>query len=186
MRLWEIFLLALALSADAFSVGAAVGLRHNRFRQIFRLSFHFGLFQALMPLVGVLLGTLLLELVKTWDHWIASLILVALGVKMAVTALRGGEERAKDFDLTRGKSLIALSLAVSIDALAAGIGLPAANAPIATSIAIIGAVAMLATAAAMMMAEFIGRRFGKWSEVIAGVVLVLLGVKILWEHIAGL
>jgi len=82
VTLFEIFLLAVALAVDAFSVGVAVGLKHKRPRQIFRLSFHFGLFQALMPLLGALAGTLLLRWVRQWDHWVVFGVLAALGGRM--------------------------------------------------------------------------------------------------------
>jgi putative Mn2+ efflux pump MntP len=182
---YQIVLLALALAADAFTVGGSVGLRNRSPRQIFRLSFHFGLFQALMPLIGVLAGTLLLSLVERWDHWIAAAILGALGIRMMFNASQPEDPARSNLDLTRGKNLVGLSLAVSIDALAAGIGLPAARAPILPAVAIIGLTSALATAVAMLLAHLVAKRIGKWSEVIAGLVLIGLGVKLVIEHLGG-
>jgi len=177
----EIVLLALALSADAFSVGAALGLRYHSARQIFRVAFHFGLFQALLPLVGALLGNVLLVWVEEADHWVAFALLVFLGLRMIRAGLKQ-EPTAPAVDLTRGWHLVGFSLAVSIDALAAGITLPAARAPIALSVTTIGVVTCCATAVAMRFAALISARVGGRVEVVAGLVLIGLGVKILNDH----
>jgi manganese efflux pump family protein len=183
MTLVEILLLALALSADAFSVGAALGLRYRAPRQVFRLAFHFGLFQALLPLVGALLGTVLVRWVEAADHWIACGLLTFLGLRMIHSALRTEDEAQSAVDLTRGWSLVGFSLAVSIDALAAGISLPAARAPIVLAVTIIGVVTGLATFLAIRLAASIARRLGSRIEIGAGLVLIALGLKILNDHI---
>ena len=168
MTLAEILLLALALSADAFSVGAALGLRYRAPRQVFRLAFHFGLFQALLPLVGALLGTALVHWVGGADHWIAFGLLAFLGLRMIRSAQRTEADSQADVDLTRGWNLVGFSLAVSIDALAAGITLPAAGAPIALAVTIIGVVSGLATFLAIRLAASIARRVGSRIEVSRG------------------
>ena len=180
----EIVLLALALSADAFSVGAALGLRYRSARQIFRVAFHFGLFQALLPLVGALLGSVLLVWVEAVDHWVAFALLVFLGLRTIRGGLQQGQGQVSErvVDLTRGWHLVGFSLAVSIDALAAGITLPAARAPIALSVTTIGVVTSCATAIAMRFAALIGARVGGRVEVVAGLVLISLGLKILNDH----
>lgn len=183
MSLYEIFLLAVALAMDAFSVGAAVGIDHRHPRQVFRLSFHFGLFQALMPLAGALVGTLLLHWVGQWDHWVVFGVLGFLGVRMIWGAFCKEDEARAKVDLTRGWSLVGLSVATSIDALAAGIGLGVSGAPIVLSVAIIGIVATIATAFAMLASGTLLRGLGKKAEVAAGAVLVLLGTKTLLEHL---
>jgi putative Mn2+ efflux pump MntP len=179
----EIVLLALALSADAFSVGAALGLRYRSARQTFRLAFHFGLFQALLPLVGALAGTTLLAHIERWDHWIVFGLLSYLGFRMIRHAGRDTGERIGDRDLTRGWSLIGFSLAVSIDALAAGVALPAAGAPILASVATIGLVTGLSTLVAIRLAGAIAGRLGSRIEVVAGLVLFGLGTKVLLDHL---
>ena len=184
MTLLETFALAIALSMDAVSVGAAVGLDHRKPRQVFRLAFHFGLFQALMPLLGALFGTVLLRWVRNWDHWVVFAALGGLGARMIWLALRGGEEeKRKAVDLTRGWSLIGLSVATSIDALAAGIGIAAAGASIGRTVAIVGLVTATATAAAMLGANRFANGKAKVTEVVAGVVLIALGAKTLYEHL---
>jgi|WetSurMetagenome_2_1015567.scaffolds.fasta_scaffold227312_2 manganese efflux pump family protein len=179
----EILLLALALSADAFSVGAALGVRYGTRRQIFRLAFHFGLFQALLPLVGALLGTVLLRWVEPADHWVAFGLLWLLGARMIYAASKEQESTARDQDLTRGLSLVGFSLAVSIDALAAGITLPATGAPIALAVVTFGIVTGLATFAAMRLAASLAARVGRGIEMMAGFVLLALGAKILNDHL---
>ena len=179
----EILLLALALSADAFSVGAALGLKHRSPRQTFRLAFHFGLFQALLPLLGALLGTTLLAQVERWDHWIAFGLLVFLGVRMIRHAHEDGRKRVADRDPTRGWSLVGFSVAVSIDALAAGVTLPAVGAPILPAVITIGMVAGLSTLVAIRLAATIAERLGARIEVAAGFVLIGLGVKVLLDHL---
>ena len=178
-----ILLLALALSADAFSVGAALGVRHRSARQTFRLAFHFGLFQALLPLVGALAGTVVLRWTAGADHWIAFGLLVFLGLRMIRAARREESSLERAADLTRGWHLIGFSLAVSIDALAAGITLPATGAPIPLSVATFGVVTGLATFVAIRLAATIAQRAGRRIEVVAGLVLIALGIKILSEHV---
>ncbi|MFH0766410.1 MAG: manganese efflux pump MntP family protein [Calditrichota bacterium] len=179
----EIIILALALAADAFSVGASVGLSHRRPRQIFRLSFHFGLFQALMPLIGAMAGTLLVTLIQNWDHWIVFIILTFLGGRMIWCSFNDKGHPIKAGDLTRKGSLIGLSTAVSIDALGAGVGLPAAGAPIIKSTIIIGIVAALATCIAMLIASWVERWIGTRAEVIAGLTLIGLGIAAPLDHL---
>ncbi|MFZ5433588.1 MAG: manganese efflux pump MntP family protein [Calditrichota bacterium] len=186
MTYLEIFLLALALSADAFTVGAGLGLRYGKARQVFRLSFHFGLFQALMTWVGALAGALFLTYVERIDHWIAFGLLVLVGGRMIYLARGDHAHRLAETDLTRGFSLVGLSVAVSIDALAAGVSLPAVEAPIFASGLIIGTVAATATLLAMRLSERISELFGKRCEIAAGLVLIGLGFYILYEHMGKL
>jgi putative Mn2+ efflux pump MntP len=181
----EVILLALALAVDAFSVGAAVGLEHRSPRQVFRLSWHFGLFQALMPLAGILLGLGLERWIRAFDHWVAFCLLVLVGGRMVRGALRPGEEETETRDPTRGLTLITLSLAVSIDALAVGFTLGITGASFVVPVCVIGVVAAFATLASMLLAGRIGRILGKRAEVLAGLVLIGIGVKILVEHLAG-
>jgi manganese efflux pump family protein len=179
----EILILSLALSADAFTVGTSIGLRHNNARQIFRLSFHFGLFQSLLALIGALAGSLIIVYLQDYDHWIVFALLAFIGVRMIYGALTNAPDRLAEVDLTRGLSLIGLSLAVSMDALAAGIGLSAFGGSLTLAIAMIGLVAALATLLAMLLAGHIGRKVGKLCEVAAGLVLIGLGI---WAPISHL
>ena len=181
MSVWEITVIALALAIDAFTVGIAVGLSCGKPRQIFRLSLHFGVFQALLPLIGALFGLILEQYISVFDDILVFTILSLLGVKMIYSSFTTRQdEKTKNIDLTKGFSLISLSTAVSIDAFAVGITLPAANAPIAYSVAIIGIVAALLTLTGMLLAAKLQRFIGKHAEAAAGLVLIALGVKALF------
>ncbi len=182
MSLLEILLLALALAADAFSIGAAVGLNHRAPRQYFRLSFHFGLFQSIFSFSGIMAGNVILIHIKAWDHWIAFSILTAIGLKMMYESFQE-ESRDQDTDLTRGFIMIGLSTAVSIDALAAGVGLSAAEAPVTISVTLIGVVAAAATFLAMIAANRIKCILGRRCEFIGGLVLITIGTRMLLSHL---
>lgn len=174
----ELLILAVALALDAFSVGAVVGLKHHSRRQLFRLSYHFGLFQALMPLLGAFLGEIVLSFCNGWDKIIACAILVVLGAKMIISGWRTSSEKPEQAaDPTRGWPLIGLSLAVSIDAFASGVSLVGAAAPLALSVTLIGVVTSAATLIAMRGARRLSRFAGGRLEIPGGVALIGIGIK---------
>lgn len=180
MSFFTIFLLALALSADAASVALAVGLQHRAARQRFRLSFHFGLFQALMPLLGASGGLLLQRFVGDVDHFLAFGILELIGLRMVWDAWRGDPESPRRQDPTRGLSLLVLSLATSIDAFGAGIGLGLAQANVLLSCLVIGCTTGLLTWGGMHLGARAQRLIGNRATLLGGVILMALGVKMLW------
>ncbi|MBN1355785.1 manganese efflux pump [bacterium] len=174
----EILLLSIALAADAFSVGSAVGFQSHAPRQIFRLSWHFGLFQALMIWLGLSLGDALLSEIALWDHWVAWLCLCLIGIKMITEAFRrvpGIRVR----DSTRGLSLLGLSLSVSIDALAAGMGIAALPPPVLLTVILVGFTSLAATWISMLIARKLKQWVGRSCEVGAGIILILIGFQIL-------
>ncbi|HOX45828.1 MAG TPA: manganese efflux pump MntP family protein [Myxococcota bacterium] len=184
MGVVEVLLLALALALDALTVGAAVGLRACNPRQVFRLSFHFGVFQALMPVLGALLGRAVVGWIAGFTHWVAFGLLLAVGGKMIWGALRKRDECAEvcaPGDPTRGWSLVMLSLATSIDALGAGVGMGVLMGwlELAWAVAVIGVVAGLATWLGMRAGGALVCRLGRKAEALAGLVLVGLGVRML-------
>ena len=119
--------LGLAMDAFAVSIGVSIGLGGTSPRQTFRLAWHFGLFQALMPVIGWLAGSTIRPLIESWDHWLAFALLAAVGGRMIVDALRGEKATASPADPTRGLSLVVLSVATSIDALGVGFSLGVLN-----------------------------------------------------------
>ncbi|MBN2135315.1 MAG: manganese efflux pump [Acidobacteria bacterium] len=187
MSLIEIIALAGALAVDAFSVGAAVGIIHNTRREILRLSFHFGLFQSLMTVIGYLAGSLLIVYISDYDHWIIFSILAFLGFRFIATGLKHKDDVKPEnsVNLTKGITMIALSLSVSIDALGAGIGLRVIDVNVRLAVALIGIVSLIATAIAMNLARKISPRSRSMAIIIAGIVLSILGLKILIEHLCG-
>ncbi|WP_438017342.1 manganese efflux pump MntP family protein [Sorangium sp. So ce315] len=188
MSFGAILLLALGLAMDATAVSAARGLAVPviRARHVALVAGFFGGFQALMPLIGWLLGARIGPLVQAWDHWIAFGLLGAIGGKMLWEARASADDDDDDAatkDLFALKVMFVLAIATSIDALAIGFTLPMLNAPLALSLVTIG----ITTAVLSAIGLFAGRRFGamlgKRLDAAGGVVLIGLGVKILIEHL---
>lgn len=181
----ELFLVAVALAMDAFAVSIATGvcLQTVTMRQTMRLSWHFGLFQALMPVVGWLLGIKVRPYIEAYDHWIAFALLGYLGVKMIHEAFQEKDDECRT-DPTRGWSLIVLSVATSIDALAVGLSLSILGVSVWTPALVIGVVAFAFTAAGIHIGRIAacGECVGRYAEVIGGLVLLGIGVKILFDH----
>ena len=174
---------------DAFAVAIATGIALGTVsgRQTFRLSFHFGLFQFLMPVIGYLAGMTMERHIEGYDHWLAFVLLGYIGGKMVYEGmLRDEEEGSGGKDPTRGMSLVVLSLATSIDALAVGISLGVLhNGGIVYPGIVIGIVACTFTAAGLHLGRRLGAVFGKRMEVVGGLVLVAIGAKILFDHYRG-
>ena len=179
MKPVEILLLALALSADAFSVALAVGLRCAAPRQRFRLSWHFGLFQALMPFVGAAGGAAIRDVAPGIDRYAAFVVLAGLGAKMVYEGARRGDALAVAGDPTRGLALMGLSIATSLDALGVGIGLALLRAQLVASCLVIGITAGLATLAGMLLGARLGALTGRFAGIAGGILLIGLGVKML-------
>lgn len=178
-----LLLLALGLAMDAFAVAAAAGaaLQRPSPRQYFRLAWHFGLFQALMPAAGWLGGSLAQRFVAAHAPLVALLVLAGIGGHMIWESFHHDED-AVCADPTAGTRLIALSLATSIDALAAGVTLAVLDAAILVPCLVIGATAAALTAAGLFLGAQAGCRLplGRLAERLGGVVLVLLGLKMWW------
>ena len=178
--------LALALAMDAFAVALGTGAVLSRLtgRHLFRLGFHFVLFQALMPVIGWLAGLTIIQWVEAWDHWIAFSLLAIIGGRMIYEAL-SDEEKTDDRDPTKGLSLVLLSIATSIDALAVGFSLSVIGVSIWMPALVIGLVAGVLTIAGMLLGGRIGDRWGSRVEIFGGLVLIAIGIKILIEHLSG-
>ena len=193
MTLTNTIAIAIALAMDAFAVSIAAGvtLKQLDFRQRFRLSWHFGFFQAAMPVLGWSFGLTIHQLIEKYDHWVAFLLLSFVGINMLRESFNGEADNDKDKkDPTKGLSLVMLSVATSIDALAVGLSLAVLKVAIWTPALIIGVVAGAFTLVGMVLGEKLGsaRRLSKYAEGIGGIVLLLIGFKILHEHgvLAGL
>ncbi len=180
----EIFAIAVALAMDAFAVaiGSGIILPHITARHYFRLSFHFGLFQGLMPVVGWFTGRTLAGYLEQWNHWIAFLLLLYVGGKMIYESLRNGDG-AVATDPTRGLRLVILSLATSIDALIIGFSLALIGVEIVLPALIIGITTLVLTFVGMKLGEKLGRLFGRRIEILGGVILLAIGIKILLKNL---
>ena len=175
---------AVALAMDAFAVamGISATLTPLRPRQVFRLSWHFGLFQALMPVIGWAGGAAAARYIASVDHWIAFGLLGFIGVRMIWPGSDDGA-RSEPRDPTRGLSLIVLSVATSIDALAVGLSLGLMGVRIWLPAAVIGIVALALTLVGMLIGHRVGPRLGRWASVFGGSVLVIIGTRILIQHL---
>jgi putative Mn2+ efflux pump MntP len=181
----EILLISLALAVDAFAVAAASGahLKKIHFAQPMRMALCFGLFQSGMTLIGIFLGEGLSRLIGSIDHWVAFGLLLLAGLHMIYEAISQKGDVIKS-DPTRGWRLIMLGVATSIDALAVGVSFVVLQLPVILSVICIGVVAFFLTVIGM----FVGHKavsvlkIGKYAEVIGGVVLMGIGVKILLAH----
>ena len=183
MSLPTILIIAIGLGMDAFSVAIGVGavLRTVSFGPAFRLSFHFGMFQTLMPLAGWFAGMTVADMIAGYDHWIAFCLLTYVGGKMIMESLRQ-EKKTHETDPTKGWTLVMLSVATSIDALAVGLSFAFLKLPILYPSIIIGIVAFGMTMAGMLFGNKLSKMIGKKVEIIGGIILIGIGVKILIDH----
>ena len=186
MSLFEVIAVAIALAMDAFAVAVAAGviLRQVSTRQTFRLAWHFGLFQAIMPIIGWGIGLTVQDLISSFDHWVVFALLFLIGGRMILGAIRGEEEEVESSDPTKSWSLVMLSVATSVDALAVGLSLAILRISVWFPAFVIGIIALVITAVGIHIGGFVGRRLGvaRYATLIGGVVLLSIGGKILYEH----
>jgi len=182
----EITLIAIGLAMDCFAVSLGIGtngLKKTR-RMVLRLAFHFGLFQGGMALLGWLAGRQIAHLIASFDHWVAFVLLLWVGGRMIIGSFKDIDECSPS-DQTRGGSLVMLSIATSIDAMAVGLSLAMIDGSILTSSLVIGATSFILSVAGFWLGDRLGCRFGKRMELAGGVILVAIGVKVLLSHLMG-
>ena len=189
MGFGELFFLAVGLSMDAFAVSVCKGLSVKKagLRESVSCGVWFGGFQALMPLIGFFLGKLFAQAIEAFDHWVAFGLLAIIGINMLKEAFEKDCEccdKNADFSV---KTMFVMAVATSIDALAVGISLAmAGNVNIAVAVALIGVITFALSALGVKIGNIFGSRFEKKAQVAGGVILILLGVKILLEHLGVL
>lgn len=178
--------ISLGLAMDAFAVSVAVGLTLAKVtpRHAFRMAFHFGLFQFLMPILGWLVGRDAAAVVSGLDHWVVFGLLGFVGGKMLREASEG-REFDPDTDPTRGLSLVTLSIATSLDALAVGLSMALMGTSVWLPSVVIGVVACALSGVGIVFGGRIGPRWGLWAERIGGCILIAIGLKILVVHVAA-
>ncbi len=187
MSIIELLILAVGLSMDAFAVSVCKGLSVEKVKakHYFIVGAWFGGFQALMPAIGYIIGSAFERYITAVDHWIAFGLLVFLGVKMIIEAFKKGDEEVNaSFGF---KAMLVLALATSIDALAVGVTfalLPDVN--IVFAVLFIGVITFALSAAGLKIGNVFGARFKNKAEIVGGVILVLMGVKILLSHLGVL
>jgi putative Mn2+ efflux pump MntP len=186
MNFFLVIPVAFALAMDAFAVSVGLSVRPGGLKksQSLRLAFFFGFFQFLMPLIGWLAGQGFLEYVRDVDHWVAFGLLLLIGGKMVAESFLKKEAKEKmPGDATKGVTLILLSVATSIDAFAVGLSFAAIQQTILYPSMIIGAVAFVMTLFGTRIGPALGRIAGKRAELLGGLILILIGMKMLTEHI---
>ena len=185
MGLVQTLLIAVGLAMDAFAVSVSAGLRvaGDSRRHMARIALHFGAFQAVMPVIGWLAGRSLRAAIAAYDHWVAFGLLALIGAKMVVEGIRpGAPDEAPCGPLQHGELLV-LSVATSIDALAVGVSLAMLEVRVWRPALVIGVVTGLLSAAGIETGDRVGSRVGHRAELLGGLVLCGLGVKILVEHL---
>ena len=189
MGFFELILLAIGLSMDAFAVSVCKGLSMKKasFKAGMICGAWFGGFQALMPLIGFFLGTLFADAIVAFDHWVAFGLLAIIGINMLKEAFGKDECEECGCDDLSVKKMFVMAVATSIDALAVGISLAmAGHVNIYAAVVLIGVVTFLLSAVGVKIGSVFGNRFEKKAEIAGGVILILLGVKILLEHLGVL
>lgn len=183
MSVIDIFLIAVALSMDAFAVSICKGLSVQKVkpRHVLTAGIYFGGFQALMPLVGFLLGFKFEHFIVSIDHWIAFVLLGIIGGNMIKEALSGEEDEVNDSFSFR--TMLPLAVATSIDALAVGISFAFLGVDIVTAALLIGVTTFVLSGIGVFVGNIFGSKYKSKAELVGGVVLILIGLKILLEHL---
>ncbi|MDR2866611.1 MAG: manganese efflux pump MntP family protein [Methanomassiliicoccaceae archaeon] len=184
MNFIELLLIAVALSMDAFAVAVCLGsnIRNKTLKGPLIIGLWFGVFQAVMPMIGFLVASLFAERIVSFDHWIAFGLLVFLGVKMIVESLREDDDDENETSLSPSK-MLPYAVATSIDALAIGVSFAFLSIDILPAVAVIGLVTFLVVVIGARLGGLFGTRFGSKAGIAGGIVLILIGLKILLEHL---
>ena len=184
MSFLEIALIAVGLAMDAFAVSLVAGASGHAkaLRPAFRLSIHFGLFQFLMPIVGWIVGMSIASYISSVDHWIALSLLAFVGIRMIQSGMNPEEKHLRD-DPTQGFTLIMLSIATSIDALAVGLSLAMLEVNIWYASVVIGIITAVLSLTGTRLGDQLGSRFGQRMEIVGGMILIAIGLRILVSHL---
>lgn len=185
MKIWEIFLLAVSLSADAFAVSVCKGLSVKKatLKQGVICGAWFGGFQALMPAIGFLLASLFAQAIEKYDHWVAFGLLAIIGINMLKEAFEKDECDCCSKGDFAAKTMFVMAVATSIDALAGGIALKMDSGDPLIAIPMIGVITFCFSIVGVKLGNLFGARFEKKAQAAGGVILILLGLKILLEHL---
>lgn len=182
MSYFELLLIAIGLSMDAFAVSICKGLSVKKANKthMLKAGLYFGGFQALMPLIGYSLGIWFKDIIVSIDHWIAFILLSIIGINMIRESFSDGENTSDSFKF---KDMIILAIATSIDALAVGITFAFLNVSIIPAISIIGITTFLFSAVGIKIGNVFGKKYESKAEFLGGVILIIIGLKILIEHL---
>lgn len=182
--LFTIFIIAVGLAMDCFAVSLGIGTsgQATTRRPVFRLAWHMGLFQGVMTLLGWLAGAGLASLIAQFDHWVALAVLAFIGGRMVYAGLHPDKESFQS-DPSRGGTLVMISVATSIDAMAVGLSMGMLHLPVLWASLVIGIVSLVLSLVGLFFGARLGVKFGKRMEVIGGLILVGIGLRIFITHV---
>lgn len=188
MTITALIFLALAMSTDAFAaaLGKGAGMQKPRFFEALRIGLLFGCIEAITPVIGWLLGSFASKWIADWDHWVAFVLLLGLGGHMVWVGMH--DEPEDDAEAPAGQGIVALALtavATSIDAMAVGVGLAFIDVKIQYAALAIGLATTVMVTIGVLLGRMLGAAIGKKAEIVGGVVLVLVGATILYEHLSA-
>ena len=185
MSLIELLLIAVGLSMDAFSVSICKGLTTKKFswRMALICGLWFGGFQVLMPIIGYFLGAQFQEMIEAYDHWIAFGLLFLIGANMIREAVWGQKEESESSVALTFKTMFLLAIATSIDALAVGVTFACIQVRLWSSVIIIGITTFLFSILGVKIGHLFGSKYEKSAGVVGGIILIIIGLKILLEHL---
>ncbi|MFC1978976.1 manganese efflux pump MntP family protein [Chloroflexota bacterium] len=180
----SIFIIAIGLAIDCFAVSVSGGIALKRIApvQMLKVALFFGAFQAGMTALGWLLGQTVVDLIESFDHWIAFGLLALVGLKMIWESFRANDD-GRTVDITKWLILLVLSVATSIDALAVGISFAFLTVNLAYACLVIGGAALILTVVGLVLGNNLGKVVGKRAEIVGGAVLIGIGIRIILEHI---
>lgn len=182
MSVWELIIIAVGLSMDAFAVSICKGLSLQKmeWKNACKAGLYFGGFQALMPLIGYLLGVNFRKQIESIDHWVAFVLLALIGLNMVKESREKAEELDSSFDV---KTMLLLAVATSIDALAVGVTFAFLKVDIVPAVCSIGFITFWFSVLGIKIGNVFGARFKSKAELAGGIILILMGSKILLEHL---
>jgi Predicted membrane protein len=185
MNMLELFINAVALSMDAFAVAVCQGMsmRKVNFKKILIVGLYFGIFQALMPVVGYLVGSQFADSVRAFDHWIAFILLSFIGLKMLLESFKKEDSTPLEEASLNIKKMLPLAIGTSIDALAVGVSFAIINVEIVPAVSFIGIITLLLSMIGVKIGDIFGSKLKNKAELAGGIILILMGLKILLEHL---
>ena len=182
MNILDIILIGISLSMDAFAVSICKGMSiyKNKYTKALIIGLYFGIFQMLMPIIGYYIGYKFHDLIINIDHWIAFILLLFIGIKMIKNAILNENNIDDNISI---KTMLSLSIATSIDALIMGLTLSLFNINILLSVSIIGIITLILSFVGVIIGNKVGERLGIKSQILGGFILIIIGMKILFEHL---
>ncbi|WAT02613.1 manganese efflux pump MntP [Rouxiella chamberiensis] len=186
MNTYAILILAFGMSMDAFAaaIGKGAALHRPPLREALRTGLIFGVIEAITPIIGWGIGLAASQFIMSWDHWVAFILLLVLGVRMIIEGVK--KEKVEECDVPRRHGfwlLVTTAIATSLDAMAVGVGLAFLQVNILAMALTIGAATTIMATTGMLLGRFLGAAIGKWAEILGGVVLIGIGSSILVEHL---